>query len=331
MAVRAASILALVASFSVACGDDDRGSWQRLAPMPTPRVGVAVAALDHEIFVIGGLEANGSVSDKVEIYDTQADTWREGPPLYEPRHGAAVVEFDGRVWVIGGFAGPGFDQPKDTVWAITPDGRMARKGRLNVARGGLAATGDGGQPVAIGGATVGTDGDARSLRYMELYDYAGDAWFETDETVLNVPRDHLAAAVMTRGCNDVCVQYTYIVGGRCNMDEACNLNTNESCIHGLCTLAAPMPTARSGIAVVAFGPNLAQRIYVFGGGIPSEGSLNTNEMYDPETDRWHAMAPMPSARHGLGAAVVGDTIYVIGGSQQPGFVTGANEAYTPPE
>jgi hypothetical protein len=43
------------------------------------------------------------------------------------------------------------------------------------------------------------------------------------------------------------------------------------------------------------------------------------------------MAPMPSARHGLGAAVVGDTIYVIGGSQQPGFVTGANEAYTPPE
>jgi hypothetical protein len=42
------------------------------------------------------------------------------------------------------------------------------------------------------------------------------------------------------------------------------------------------------------------------------------------------MAPMPTARHGLGAAVVGDTIYVIGGGESPGLsVSGTNEAFTP--
>ncbi|HLC28896.1 MAG TPA: kelch repeat-containing protein [Dehalococcoidia bacterium] len=39
---------------------------------------------------------------------------------------------------------------------------------------------------------------------------------------------------------------------------------------------------------------------------------------------------MPTARHGLGAAVVGDSIYVIGGGETPGAsVSDANEAYTP--
>jgi N-acetylneuraminic acid mutarotase len=70
-------------------------------------------------------------------------------------------------------------------------------------------------------------------------------------------------------------------------------------------------------------------IYVFGGEGP-QGTFRENEMYDAGTDTWTTMAPMPTARHGLGAAVVGDTIYVIGGGPEPGLsVTGANEAYTP--
>jgi hypothetical protein len=42
------------------------------------------------------------------------------------------------------------------------------------------------------------------------------------------------------------------------------------------------------------------------------------------------MPDMLTSRHGLGAAVVGDTIYVIGGGETPGLsVSGANEAFTP--
>jgi hypothetical protein len=39
---------------------------------------------------------------------------------------------------------------------------------------------------------------------------------------------------------------------------------------------------------------------------------------------------MPTARHGLGAAVLGGSIYVIAGGPQPGATfSSANEVFTP--
>ena len=57
--------------------------------------------------------------------------------------------------------------------------------------------------------------------------------------------------------------------------------------------------------------NTVSKIYVFGG---FNGSyLNKAEVYDPITNRWTALPPMPTARAGLASAVIGDKIYVIGG------------------
>lgn len=62
----------------------------------------------------------------------------------------------------------------------------------------------------------------------------------------------------------------------------------------------------------------------------SSGTFDENDAYDRHTDTWQTLEPMPTARHGLGAAVVGDTIYVIGGGPTPGLsVSGVNEAFTP--
>ena len=33
-----------------------------------------------------------------------------------------------------------------------------------------------------------------------------------------------------------------------------------------------------------------------------------NEGYDPQRDAWEQYAPMPTPRHGLGAAAIGDAI-----------------------
>ena len=45
-------------------------------------------------------------------------------------------------------------------------------------------------------------------------------------------------------------------------------------------------------------------------------------VYDPATDDWEALPPMPTARHGLGAAALNDRIHVFGG----GLKTGGNAA-----
>ena len=59
-------------------------------------------------------------------------------------------------------------------------------------------------------------------------------------------------------------------------------------------------------------------VYVFGGEAPT-GTFNTVERYYRWTDAWETAPSMPTARHGLAAAVVGDTIYVIGGGPTAGL------------
>jgi hypothetical protein len=70
-----------------------RGTWRTLAPMPTPRSEVAVAAVGGKIYVIGGFEGDGSTSDAVEVYDPATDTWTQAPSLPEPRHHTAASAF----------------------------------------------------------------------------------------------------------------------------------------------------------------------------------------------------------------------------------------------
>jgi hypothetical protein len=72
------------------------------------------------------------------------------------------------------------------------------------------------------------------------------------------------------------------------------------------------------------------RLYVFGGESPA-GTFNHNEEFDPAAGIWTTRAPMPTARHGLGAVALGELIYVVGGGPRPGLsVSGANEVYRPP-
>jgi len=43
-----------------------------------------------------------------------------------------------------------------------------------------------------------------------------------------------------------------------------------------------------------------------------------NEAYDPVSNTWTTSAPLPSGRHGTGAATVGDTLYLPAGGPTPG-------------
>src|SRR5260370_42607515 len=62
------------------------------------------------------------------------------------------------------------------------------------------------------------------------------------------------------------------------------------------------------------------KIYAFGGFVlPESGPtgwvpINNAWEYEPATDTWKALAPMPSKRGSALAAVVNDKIYVIGGA-----------------
>ena len=90
-----------------------------------------------------------------------------------------------------------------------------------------------------------------------------------------------------------------------------------------------MPISRGG----STGAILNGRLYVFGGeGNESQpsGVFANVEVYDPVTDTWQVLPPMPTPRHGTGAATVGSTIYVPGGATVAGFgAVDTHESLTP--
>ncbi len=58
-------------------------------------------------------------------------------------------------------------------------------------------------------------------------------------------------------------------------------------------------------------------ILVLGGELAPR-TFAENEAYDPKTDRWTTLAPMPHGRHGFGGDAIGDNAYFVGGSLEPG-------------
>jgi N-acetylneuraminic acid mutarotase len=93
---------------------------------------------------------------------------------------------------------------------------------------------------------------------------------------------------------------------------------------------AAMPTGRSGHAAAV----VRSCLYVFGGegnAARPDGVFPQNEVYDARSDSWASLAPMPIPRHGIGAAAIGDRIFIPGGATVQGFgATGAHEVYTVP-
>jgi N-acetylneuraminic acid mutarotase len=155
---------------------------------------------------------------------------------------------------------------------------------------------------------------------FSVYDPATDSW--TILADLPAPLDHLAAAAVGG--------IFYVLGGRANgvlspavraFDPATNTWSRK----------ADMPTARGGVAGAALGG----KIYVIGGeGNPESGSngvFDDNEAYDPATDTWQVLAPIPVPRHGTGAAALDGRIIVPGGATLQGFgPVDTVEAFTPP-
>jgi N-acetylneuraminic acid mutarotase len=85
--------------------DPSQDRWELLAPMPTPREHLGVAAGAGLLVAIGGRD--GSLEDHsmlsaTEIYDPATDQWRTGAELPVPRAGLGTASDGEAVIVLGG-------------------------------------------------------------------------------------------------------------------------------------------------------------------------------------------------------------------------------------
>jgi hypothetical protein len=75
-----------------------------------------------------------------------------------------------------------------------------------------------------------------------------------------------------------------------------------------------MPTARGGSAATATSNG-----YVVSAGGEAGSTFDEAEAYDVRVERWLALPPIPTARHGLGMVAVGTVAYAIAGGTEPGL------------
>ncbi|KAK3360572.1 hypothetical protein B0T25DRAFT_602305 [Lasiosphaeria hispida] len=103
--------------------ESPRHPWVRHPPrLPTPRGGIAAAAVGEKIYTFGG-EGNPNseigVYNETEVYDTVKNTWDQLPVMPLPRHGTSAVAIGGKVFIPGGGLKIGAD-PVDSFDVYRP-------------------------------------------------------------------------------------------------------------------------------------------------------------------------------------------------------------------
>lgn len=272
--------------------------WVRSPPAPLALTEVAGAAHDDEVWVAGGLRADGTAVRAVLIFDPATGTWRRGPDLPAAVHHAILVSTGSSLYVLGGFRGAFLGSPTDAVYRLVDDASAWEAApALPSPRGAGAAAWDGSRIVFAGG--VGPGGHSAQVWALDEGGWSAIG-------VMTEPREHLAATSDGAG-------RTWLIGGRRGR-LATNTGRIELVQGGEVRLLDATVTPRSGGAAFwypALGACLA-------GG---EGPAGTHDQVECVTEAGglRVLPSVASPRHGPGAAVVGGSAWVMLGGERPGL------------
>jgi N-acetylneuraminic acid mutarotase len=312
LAISLCSLSIIHLSFAQDTGDDS-SFWIRGIDMPTPRTEVTAANIDDAVYVIGGFDRNGDITDMVEMFNVTSNSWNYNvAPLPIPLHHTVAATFEDKIYVIGGYTGDWI--PVNQLFIYDPKTNTWTEGTpMPTARGSPNANFVNGTLYVIGG-----DAHDHSLVVVEAYDPITDQW-TASLSPMPTARHHAASAIVDGNI--------YVMGGRIT-GELINVDVVEKYNPSLdkwTTNLEPMPSKRSGVIATS----LNGFIYALGGE-QIQGTFDANERYDPVNDIWTKEEPMPTARHGLGVTSYDGKIFAIGGGPNPGLTASPiNEIFQP--
>jgi peroxiredoxin/N-acetylneuraminic acid mutarotase len=299
--------------------------WKKGAPFPEPDEELYGVAVEGKLYVIGGW-GEGKARGANYEYDPATDKWTKKKSMPQPAHHAALAAYNGKIYVCGGFIAPEKSplpigaawQPISDVWEYDPaTDSWKALAPLPGKRGAAVAVEAFGKIHVIGGCTTveGTKapfftfmGPCNVLSTNDVYDPTTNKW--ESRKPMAVPRNHAFAAAVNGKI--------YVIGGRTGHGfilSATNTDVVEEYDAPNDMWSAPrerMPTARSGGGYGTDG----RRIYVAGGEVTTKqlvGAFRGIEAYEPATNSWTTLPPMPMPRHGVAGAVIGNRFHLVSG------------------
>lgn len=276
------------------------------ASMSEARSQPAAAVLDGIVYVAGGGDDDGAEWEgpaSVLAYDPVRDTWRTAGQLVRPVAAAAMAAIGNRLYLVGGC-------PLDSATSLQvfepATGQVTVGPPLPTPRCLPSVAVLGGRLHVIGGVHPGIDPDFPiwdDTEEHDIFDPGTGTWS------VGAPMPHARSghgAVTLDG-------KIYVAGGQGELLQVYDPATDAWTTY-------ESPPARWGVATVAFEGTM----YVVGGGeyqtaccsgpIPSA----VVQRFDPATGVWDSVASLSAGRMSPAAALVGRTIYVIGGSSTGG-------------
>ena len=318
--------------------DPATDTWTTVAPMPTARGFLATGVVDGKLYALGGSSStdDDNAIATVEMYDPATNTWAAVAPMPTARSNLAAGVMDGKLYAVGGYyTDDETDTNLSTVEVYDPAANTwATAAPMPTARASLAAGVMGGNLYAVGG----EDDDQNPLNVVEMLpsppqpppqpSHGAREWREeaTWAAVAPMPtaRSDLAAGMLEGKL--------YALGGyipRGDSFESINTVEMYDPAANKWAAVAPMPTARANLAAGV----MDGKLYTLGGYESVSGSgdevRDTVEKYDPATNTWAAMAPMPTARASLATGVVDGKLYAVGGEDSGGLRLDTVEKYDP--
>ena len=302
----------------------------RAAPFPQPEEELYGASVDGKMYVIGGFGARGAPPPAmVYEYDPNDDVWAEKSPIPVPVHHQMQTELNGKIYVFGGcqrpLSGPGANgwQPVDNAWEYDPvaDSWNALAPMPGSRCAGIAEVVDG-KIYVIGGVAIMensgetalfSDRPSRVVGTNQVYDPVANTW--ADLSPMPTTRNHAFSGAVDGKI--------YVIGGRQGSGHiTVSSNTDiveeyDPALDLWGAVKSPMPTPRSGGGAATYDG----RIFVGGGEYQSptySAGFKALEAYDVAANQWIVLPSMPTARHGVAIAFVGNRIHFVSGKAEGG-------------
>ncbi|MEJ3750511.1 DUF6603 domain-containing protein [Actinomycetes bacterium KLBMP 9797] len=298
------------------------GTWTTAGPLPVAAVfdsaaDPAVLLTGGAVLVAGGADPSGAPLAAAAVFDPVSGGWTATRTLATARRSHALARLaDGRVLAAGGLGATGTPLASVEVYDPVTAGWTAASG-LATARYGHSATVLPGGKVLVAGGTGGRSHGGCALASAELFDPATGK-FAAATPMTDARTRH--GAVALRDGTVLVTGGALATGGRDAPLAYCELYDP---VTGAWTPTGSLGTPRVGHQATLLADG---RVLVTGGDPPPHsvggryraGSLDTAELYDPDSRQWTVAAPMPGGRgRHRAVAVPTGRVVVLGGTGGP--------------
>jgi N-acetylneuraminic acid mutarotase len=244
--------------------------------------------------------------------------WVTLAPFPDPAEELFGVAAGGKMYVMGGLA-PGW-KPRGLVFEYDPAAnKWTKKKPMALSSHHVAVTDLNGKIYAFGGFVPPQSGPAAWVPIDNAWEYdpAADNW----KALAPMPTKRGSPVAAVVGGK------IYVIGGRTGA-AFISVATNTNLVEEYDPVAdswgpskARMPTSRSALAWGTY----KERIYVAGGEFQDDSMMaafRALEAYHPATNSWAILPRMPTPRHGLAGAVIGNRLHLVSGEVQSAGITG---------